>query len=471
MSDRQLVWFRNDLRTTDQLALLDAAERGPVVGVYCFCPGQFRAHDVGGNRIAFTLSHLQALSDELATLRIPLRILTLDTFADVPEALLALARDLDVRTLWFNDEYPLNELRRDRAVEAAFRDAGFGVERRTDSVIRAPGTVRTQEGRPYTVFTPFRRRWTASFDPQAAQPRGRPAAQAAQAVGRDAIPTLPPGFDVTADLSGWGVGERAAQDRLETFVADRISRYDHDRDLPAVDGTSALSPYLSLGVISVRTVLDAALASNDGRLEGGDSAVETWISELVWRDFYRHVVEAFPHVSRGASFRREYDTLPWRQDPGAFEAWKAGCTGIPIVDAAMRQLRATGWMHNRLRMVVAMFLSKNLLLDWRLGEAYFMTHLLDGDFAANNGGWQWSASTGTDAAPYFRIFNPLSQSSRFDADGAFIRRWVPELQGIAARALHAPSKLPEGLGYPPPIVDLKASRQRAIDCFRAHAAG
>ena len=283
------------------------------------------------------------------------------------------------------------------------------------------------------------------------------------------VPAMPPGVEGTADLSAWPIGEDAARARLETFLSDRIRRYDADRDEPALAGTSALSPYLSLGVLSVRRCLEGALAANEGRLEGGEAGVETWISELVWREFYRHVVAAFPHVSRGHAFRREYDDFPWRDDAEALDAWETGRTGYPLVDAAMRQLVATGWMHNRLRMVTAMFLSKNLLLDWHAGERFFMRHLLDGDFAANNGGWQWSASTGTDAAPYFRVFSPVSQSERFDARGEFIRRWVPELADVPVKALHDPARRGSVPGYPDPIVDAKKSRARAIDSFRSFA--
>ena len=471
MSDVQLVWFRNDLRTHDQRALADAARRGPVVAVYCFCPGQWHVHDVGGNRAAFVLAHLEALRADLAALRIPLRILETDRFASVPGALLSLAEALGAKTLWFNDEYPLNEQRRDARVERAFTEAGLTVERRTDALIHAPGTVLTGNGGPYTVFTPFRRRWTAMFERAAAAPLAAPLAQADTGIAGDAIPALPASFEVTADLGAWPVGEAKALDRLATFVESRVRRYDADRDFPAIDGTSALSPYLSLGVISPRTCFDAALDANEGRLDSGDEGIVTWVSELIWREFYRHVISAFPHVSRGRAFREEYDDFPWRDDADALAAWEQGRTGYPLVDAAMRQLVATGWMHNRLRMVTAMFLSKNLLLDWHAGERFFMRHLLDGDFAANNGGWQWSASTGTDAAPYFRIFSPVSQSERFDPDGVFIRTWVPELTEMPTRALHDPNRLGDVDGYPAPIVDAKATRQRAIDSFRAHAGG
>ncbi|MEE4301484.1 MAG: deoxyribodipyrimidine photo-lyase, partial [Pseudomonadales bacterium] len=321
MTDLQLVWFRNDLRTRDHVALCEAALVGPVVAVYCFCPDQFEAHDVGGNRVAFTLAHLEALSGGLAELGIALRIVEVPDFEAVPEALAVLADELGARQLWFNEEYPINERRRDDAVARRFAQADFAVTRCTDSVVAAPGTVLTGSGGPYTVFTPFRRRWTSLFDRAAAQPRARPARQAPLPVVADPVPALPSSFTVTADLDAWAVGEDAALARLEAFVGDRVLRYEKDRDHPALDGTSALSPYLSLGVISVRTCLDAALAANEGRLDSGEEGIVTWISELVWREFYRHVVAAFPHVSRGHAFRREYDDFPWRDDAAGLAAW------------------------------------------------------------------------------------------------------------------------------------------------------
>jgi deoxyribodipyrimidine photo-lyase len=230
-----------------------------------------------------------------------------------------------------------------------------------------------------------------------------------------------------------------------------------------------LSAYLAAGVISVRQCLHAVLSRNHGELDSGNPGAVVWINELLWREFYKHILVGFPRVSMGRAFRRDTEALPWRHAPDELAAWQQGRTGYPIVDAAMRQLLATGWMHNRLRMVAAMFLSKNLLIDWREGERWFMRHLIDGDLAANNGGWQWSASTGTDSVPYFRLFNPHSQSRRFDPEGRFLRQWLPELDALSDRQIHDPSSagalfLPAG--YPPPIVDLGMSRARALDAFR-----
>ncbi|HSG88140.1 MAG TPA: FAD-binding domain-containing protein [Pseudomonadales bacterium] len=475
MSDIQLVWFRSDLRTVDQIALAEAARCGPVVAVHCLCPAQLRAHDVGANRIAFVLRCLGALATELDALGIPLRHLDAADFAAVPAALLALAREVGAGALWFNDEHPIDEVRRDAAVVRTFEAAGLAVHRRCDDLIRAPGSVTTKTGDPYMVFTPFRRSWLADLDLAAARPRARPAAQTRPQLASDPLPAMPAGLSSAVDPELWPGGERAAQARLEAFVDGvegaedgRIDAYARDRDLPARAGTSSLSAYLSVGAISPRTCMDAVLEANEGRLDTGSEGAVTWMTELIWREFYRHVVAAWPHVSRGHCFRREYDSLRWRDDPEALAAWQEGRTGFPLIDAAMRQLATTGWMHNRLRMVVAMFLSKNLLLDWRLGERHFMDQLVDGDFASNNGGWQWSASTGTDAAPYFRVFSPVSQSQRFDPEARFIRHWLPELADVELRRIHDPSIAGGIPDYPPPIVDAKASRQRAIDAFRAH---
>ncbi len=232
-----------------------------------------------------------------------------------------------------------------------------------------------------------------------------------------------------------------------------------------------LSPYLTAGVLSVRQCAAAAIEANDGQLDGGHEGIVQWIDELVWREFYKHILVGFPRVSMHRAFKLETERLVWTDNDSQFEAWCHGQTGVPIVDAAMRQLTTTGWMHNRLRMITAMYLSKNLFIDWRRGERFFMQHLIDGDLAANNGGWQWAASTGTDAAPYFRIFNPVSQSKRFDPEGAFIRQFVPELADLDDSEIHDPSCLPSlvrsRLDYPEPLVDLSVSRKKAIDAFKA----
>jgi deoxyribodipyrimidine photo-lyase len=470
---RALIWFRADLRLRDNPALYHAcrnAARG-VVGVFTICPSQWRGHDWADCRVEFLRRNLIELSRDLSGLNIPLRILHCDDFALVPQALLDLARAQECDAIYFNCEYEFNERRRDERVTELFKRAGIKTYTFDDQAILPPGSVLSQQETPYTVFTPFHRAWlTAFLDRDESRPLPRPRAQASLVCLPDSIPPAITGFNPEQGRSDlWPAGEAAAHKRLKTFLKVRIHEYHDKRDLPGVNGTSLLSPYLTSGVVSARTCLAGAMAA--GAFDSGSTPkakkTSTWITELIWRDFYKHLLVAFPRLSMGRAFRQETEDIPWRTDADDFEAWCRGRTGYPIVDAAMRQLTQTAWMHNRLRMITAMFLTKQLLIDWRKGEQFFMRHLIDGDLASNNGGWQWSASTGTDAAPYFRIFNPSSQSRRFDPEGVFIRRFLPELEDVPTLALHDPARLTEcrPSGYPPPICDHAKARKRAIDAF------
>ncbi len=464
---RHLVWFRSDLRASDNTAL-SAACRDPaaeVIAVFVATPGQWRAHGMAPVRERFIGRNLPLLSARLAGLGIPLLWRAAEDFAALPALLAELCAQQRIAAVFANREYGVNEQSRDAQVAAGLAAQGVGFVLSHDFTILPPG-LRTQSGTPYTVFTPYQRAWQRHW--QAAptgvlpQPKPRPLPFAP-----DALP-LPP---VAAADALWPAGEDAALSRLQRFIDSRVADYHRLRDRPDLDGTSALSPYLATGVLSARQCLEAALVANRGRLDGGSAGISSWISELVWRDFYTHILASFPRVSRGRAFREHTERLRWRDDEAGFAAWCAGRTGIPLVDAAMRQLTHSGWMHNRLRMVTAMFLAKNLLIDWRRGEQFFMQQLVDGDLAANNGGWQWAASTGTDAVPYFRVFNPLAQSRKCDPQGDFIRRWLPELAGLGAPDIHCPpDAVRAARGYPLPIVDLTASRARAIAAFRAVSA-
>lgn len=472
---RALMWFRADLRVGDNRALSAAtheAERG-VVAVFLIAHEQWRQHDWGGMRVAFLMRNLKTLRDELAELNVPLLVETATTFELAASKLLAVARKHDCEKLFFNREYEVNEVARDEAVGEAFEEDGRGVASYHDQTILPPDAFRTQNGDFYTVFSPFRRAWSAYWEDnlhEAAVVRTA-RRQAERVCASDDVPDAVPGFDLSVGRPDyWEAGEGAAAERLGRFVEQKIDDYKADRDYPAKPATSVLSPYLALGVISPRQCLERALGSNDGQLETQRKGPTHWISEIIWREFYKHVLVGFPHVCRGRAFKRNTEQIRWNEDEAQFEAWCAGRTGYPIVDAAMKQLNQIGWMHNRLRMVVAMFLTKDLFIDWRWGERYFMNKLVDGDFASNNGGWQWSASTGTDAAPYFRIFNPLSQSTKFDADGEFIVRFLPELGDCDPASLHDLEKLACDPGrpgdYPEPIVDHKAAREHAIAAFK-----
>lgn len=469
---RQLMWFRSDLRTLDNSALAAAAQRGPVIAVFLRSVAQWRAHDHGANKVDFWLRGVSALRDELAGLNIPLLHRDIDTFDAAPQALSELAHEHGIAALHFNREYPLNEWHRDEAVLDIFQRADIPVHAHTDAVAFAPGELTTGQGDNYKVFTPFAKAWHRQVDAGRLVLRESPAPQARLPIDSDPLPA-PPDFndtfkDTPVDTSSWPAGQDAAADRLERFLRYRGRHYRQQRDFPAIRGTSELSPYLALGMISHRQCLQAVMSENDGHLADGDVGLTTWVSELIWREFYQHIAFNFSEVCRHRPFQRSTEKLAWRDDEAGFTAWCEGRTGYPIVDAAMRQLVQTGWMHNRLRMVTAMFLSKHLLIDWRRGEAFFMRHLIDGEFAANNGGWQWAASTGTDAAPYFRIFNPTTQSQRFDPQGDFLAEFIPELSAMAPKARHEPARdLIAEPRYPAPIVDHKAARLRALDAFKA----
>ena len=460
-----LVWFKNDLRTLDHPALYQAMACDSVVACYCVSTAQWRSHDMGDRRLAFQMRALDDLSQQLERLRVPLKIMETPWFEQVPAALGELCASHQIDAVYFIDEYPLNERTRDDAVATYLQSLGVRVHRFVADVLAAPGSVLSLKGEPYTVFSPFFKRWqVAVADTPKPLPEPQPQAKTGLAFER-----RKPHWDgVAADLDAqrWPAAQNGALAQLDEFLYDRVQHYPEARDLPAVPGTSGLSAYLAVGKISVRQCLHRAwaeMAHGSGRVNG----VEKWLSEIAWRDFYRHVVALFAHVNYGCGFRRETDRLPWRDAPGDWMAWQQGQTGYPLVDAAMRQLNATGWMHNRLRMVVAMFLTKHLLIDWRRGEQYFMQHLVDGDFPSNNGGWQWSASTGTDAQPYFRIFNPTTQGQRFDPEGEFTRHWVPELADVPRKYLYEPH-LSGVSEYVAPIVDHRFARERALAFFKAN---
>ena len=270
----------------------------------------------------------------------------------------------------------------------------------------------------------------------------------------------------SVDMSLWPPGEAHAKDRLELYLSKNILRYSQDRNDPILDGTSRISPYLANGIISPKRCILEALKKNNFELDTGEKGITKWIDEIIWREFYKNIMFCFPKVSQNKPFQDYTNNIKWRYEESELNAWKNGNTGFPIIDSAMKQLKSEGWMHNRLRMVVAMFFTKNMLHDWRLGEEFFMQNLIDGDFSSNNGGWQWSSSTGTDAAPYFRIFNPLTQSKNFDGEGLFIKKYLRELQDVDKKEIHDPSiETRNSCNYPNQILDLKESRLRAIESF------
>lgn len=468
---RQLIWFRTDLRIRDNSALHAAMQAGPTLAVFLLSPGQWRAHDDAPCKLDFWLRNLRELQAELRQLNVPLLIRHAEHWHDAPAVLAELCRELEIGSVQVNEEYGINEARRDQQVAQQLEALGIGFYSHLDRLLFKPGSILTRSGSYFQVFSQFRKVCYQRLHTALPDSPVLPQAQAPLTIDSDPLPTQVPGFATPSDSlqALWPAGEAAALDRLHDFADEQLNDYDRQRDLPAKPGTSQLSAYLAAGVLSPRQCLHAALRSNYGEFETGSNGAITWINELLWREFYTHILVGYPQVSRHRAFRAHTEVLPWRHAPDELAAWQQGRTGFPLIDAAMRQLLATGWMHNRLRMVVAMFLTKNLLIDWREGERFFMRHLIDGDLAANNGGWQWSASTGTDAVPWFRLFNPVSQSQRFDPQGRFIRRWLPELAHLDDRQIHAPGAtggLFASADYPPPLVDLAASRQRALSAFK-----
>jgi deoxyribodipyrimidine photo-lyase len=461
---RAIHWFRSDLRLRDNTALAAAASwAAELAVVFVFDEGLLRGSRVGPPRLRFLWQAIEKLAGDLEKRGQRLLLRRGDPVLEIPR----LIRETGAELLCFNrDPGPYAQLR-DANVRSAAQSAGARVSDFKDRVLFESADLRTRAGQPFRVYTPFRRAWLTRFREDRPSPAGP--TRLPRPIPRIAAGRLPPLAEFAAAGDRTRIpraSEAAARGRLQRFLEGRIGDYARQRDRPAVDGTSRLSPYLRLGLISTRICVEAAIevAAEDPRRADG---AWKWIDELIWREFYSAILEEHPHVL-SRPFRSEYQGVRWDDDEDRFLAWCEGRTGYPFVDAAMRQLESEGWMHNRARMVVASFLTKDLLLDWRWGERFFMQRLVDGDPASNNGGWQWSASTGTDAQPYFRIFNPVAQGERFDPGGRYVRRYVPELRGIADRTVHHPWDADHSpSGYPGPIVDHAHQRQLALARYQA----
>ncbi|MGB0127363.1 MAG: deoxyribodipyrimidine photo-lyase, partial [Rhodocyclaceae bacterium] len=382
----------------------------------------------------------------------------------------ALAVQLDVSAVFTNRDYEPTAIQRDAEVERRLRERGIAWLSYKDQVVFEQREVVSKTGAPYSVFTPYKKAWLGTLAPSHLRPYpvDRYASRLAKPPAAARIPTLAEIGFLPAGSSPLPYGMSGAKQLLQSFT-ERIDDYHRKRDFPAVKGPSYLSTHLRFGTMSIREL--AAWAWHRG-----STGAMTWLNELIWRDFYQMILAQHPHVVTRC-FRREFDSLIWDDAAELFAAWCEGRTGYPLVDAAMRQMNQSGYMHNRLRMVAASFLTKDLGVDWRLGERYFARRLIDYDLAANNGGWQWAASTGCDAQPYFRIFNPITQSMKFDPEGKFIRRYVPELSGCSAKTIHAPwlmsnadqrtAEIHVGDDYPAPVVDHTSARLRTLARFKA----
>jgi deoxyribodipyrimidine photo-lyase len=468
-----LVWFRRDLRAHDQAALYHALRQCKQVhAAFVFDTDILAPLPREDRRVEFIHESLQSLDAELRALAGHADAGLIVCHGSGSEEITRLAVQLGVQAVYANHDDEPAALARDQRVRGLLAERGIALETYKDHVVFERDEVLTQSGTSYGVFTPYKRAWLKKLAADPYYLRAYPVSRHARALApRPALHNRPMpslgdlGFAVTnlRELH-LGTGSPGGRALLEDFVA-RMAHYGQRRDFPGLRGPSYLSVHLRFGTVSIRELVRLAFE----RSQNGDTGAETWLSELIWRDFYHQILFHHPHVAERA-FKPEYDRIRWAHGKTAeahFQAWCEGRTGYPLVDAAMAQINQTGYMHNRLRMVVASFLTKDLGIDWRRGEAYFARHLIDFDLAANNGGWQWASSSGCDAQPYFRIFNPVSQSEKFDPEGKFIRRYLPQLSGLSAKAIHAPWEHPLelasaglslGRDYPAPIVDHAQAR-------------
>lgn len=450
-------WFSSDLRVHDNPALAEAGRVGAVAGVFVRNPALLARHAGAPRRIAFMYACLHALDATLRARGSRLVVVEGDPAVEVPRLAAALGARIVSHA---SNHEPAARAREARVARALTRD-GVTVRAAEAALVQRPGTLTTGSGGVYQVYSAYARAWEAADVPAAVPPVRAWASAGALAGAGIALPEVPAGIDLPP------AGEDAARARLRAFLRDRVGDYPETRDLPGLDATSRLSPHLRWGTVAGAEAVRRAraAAARDPALREG---VRVWTRELAWRDFYAQLLVAHPRLAREPLRPLR---IRWRHDERAYRRWQEGQTGVPLVDAGMRELRATGFMHNRPRMIVGSYLTKHLLLDWRLGEAHFMAELLDGQLSQNNGNWQWVAGTGADAQPFHRIFSPLRQGERFDPDGTYVKRWVPELAKLPPPMVHQPWALPPMErrmlcpAYPPPVIGLDEGRARALAAF------
>lgn len=484
-----LVWFRNDLRMNDNKALKEAFDYVKssqhsgkrILCLYVISEEEIKRNRIGYAKMDFVLRTLGVLKSSLKVIDAPLSILTLAEGKDSKEygkLISSFCHANDIDAVFFNKEAEPIAQARDEVVKKHLDSEGICYRDFNDQCVVEEGLILTKQGKPYGMFTPFKNTWIAHLKNKSVEIISEFDIEKTNKMESiDYEIKLPlEDLNLQSTRKEFPAGEVEALKRLNTFLNSTGPKYDETRNFPATSGTSKLSPYLAVGAISPRVAVEYTRRANHGKLDSGASGLVSFISELCWRDFYRHILYHFPHVARGESFKPEAKKIQWREGADAdvdFQAWASGKTGVPIVDAAIMQLRTTGWMHNRLRMIVSMYLTKHLLITWKKGEAFFASHLIDYDFPSNNGGWQWSSSTGTDSQPYFRIFNPYTQSENYDKHGKFIKSFLPDLVNVPEDAIHNPNSLlkpQEKLklcpGYPPTLVEHTFARNRALEVFK-----
>lgn len=452
-------WIRRDLRLTDNVALSSALAAGKGV-VPVFILDEYLIHSKAEKRLSFLFDGLRRLREDLRNRGSDLIIRLGNPEIEIP----TLAAAVNADQVFAEEDFSPYAIRRDAKIQRL-----LPLRLVQGLVIHPPASVTKPDHSPYTIFTPFSNAWRAL---------PRPSSQLSSPKQLNSLPPLSHGsIPETPAVSSFLAGEAEAINRLNDFLEDALLNYAENRDRLDLDGTSTLSPYLHFGMLSSRMMFNAAI---DKMSEAKDyyplKSINAWINELIWREFYQSILYHFPYVLN-ESFNEKFRGFQWRESQSELHAWREGRTGYPVVDAAMRQLNVTGWMHNRARMIAASFLVKDLLINWQEGEHWFMQSLIDGDLAANNGGWQWIAGTGTDAAPYFRIFNPVLQGKKFDPSGVYIRKWIPELERVPLQYLHAPWEMPAeaqrlagvniGVDYPNPLIDHATAWKRALSSYQS----
>ena len=461
-----IVWFRRDLRLADNAALAAAIRQGEVIPAFVIDPVLLNSDRVGAKRVAWLAANLRELDRSLRQRGSRLIVRRGEPAAE----LIQLARETQATNVFFNLDLTSYARKRDQRVALELEAQGITVETFDDLTIHHPEDVVTLTGRPYQVFTAFKKAWLMLPKPSADEAESLPEQMPLSAE----VASLPIDFEERFELPA--AGEDAALDRLNSFLEETIYGYGEGRNLLDRAATSFLSPYLRFGALSIRQAYWGAKAAIDMATDKvAQQGAEAWLNELIWREFYMALLYHFPHTI-AQPLRQQFANFEWLDDEDAFRAWREGRTGYPVVDAAMRMMNATGWMHNRARMIVASFLTKDLLIDWRKGERYFMQQLIDGDSASNVGGWQWAAGVGADAQPFFRVFNPTLQGQRFDPEGVFVKQWLPELRSVPIELVHEPWKLNAtdqrqygvilGRDYSAPIVDHGFARDRALRHYR-----
>ncbi|KAI8350659.1 CDP photolyase [Mortierella sp. GBAus27b] len=481
-----LMWFRNDLRLLDNKALYAASLRAKIgdkknlVGLFIISESEWDGHDEAPVKIDFWMRNLAVLKESLGKLNIPLIVKKAASGLDVAKIVESLVKELDISHVFWNTEYMVDENQRDANVRNALaRLSGVYVEEFDDLCVIPPKEIKIKTGDAFTDFNSFHTVWcnTVETNPRYIELLPIPEAnapEAKQTYSEYLNATVPSSHTHSLDREVieqlYPEGEEMAHKKLKDFIETKVMVYDKIRDNPQ-ENNIALAPYLANGILTFRQCVVAARTANNNKILVGNDGVKAFIKEIVWKEFYRHVLVFFPKICMDRAFKSNTENIRWSNDDRKFQMWCQGKTGYPLVDAGMRQLQNTGFMPSKVRVFTACFLIKDLLISWKKGEKYFMNNLIDGDLASNNGGWQWCASTGVESQPYFRSFNPVQESQKFDPSGHYIRQWVPELKNLTDKQVHDPyhtlsAKEFGKLAYPKPIVDHAEAKKKFVDEYK-----